>query len=120
MIGQREPVATVGFIDEYCQLYRSLFGDVRNFEGFKFLHAGRLSEIPGKSLAAIAKQVGLKDGQRLQHFLQNAVWDVEQIRAIRMRVIQQTIGQRAMFYAWMRLGSQEGTSHRLCCQAVHR
>ena len=29
------PIATVGFIDEYCLLYRSMFEDVRLYECFK-------------------------------------------------------------------------------------
>lgn len=94
MIEQREPVATVGFIDAYCQAYRGLFGDVRNFEVFKFLHVGMLSELPRKTLPAIAKLVGLKDGQRLDHFLRDGVWEVEQLRTARLRLLQHTIGQR--------------------------
>lgn len=94
MIEQREPVTTVGFIDEYCQAYRGLFGDIRNFEVFKFLHVGMLSELQSKTLPAIAKLVGLKDGQSLHHFLRDGVWKVEQIRIARLRLIQHTIGQR--------------------------
>ena len=59
----RAVTPTVGFIDQYCHAYRSLFEDVRHFEAFKFLHLGMLSEIPRKSLPAIAKVAGLKDSQ---------------------------------------------------------
>lgn len=59
MIEQREPVATVGFIDDYCQAYRPWFADVRNFESFKFLHLEMLSEVPHKSLPAISRLVPL-------------------------------------------------------------
>lgn len=94
MIEQREPVATVGFIDEYCQVYRPWFADVRNFENFKFLHLGMLSEVPHKSLPAISRLVGLQDGQALHHFLQNGVWNLKQVRATRLWMIQQMIGER--------------------------
>jgi SRSO17 transposase len=57
----REAKKTVGFIDHYCWLYRSLFTDVRHFESFKYLHVGILSEIKRKSLPAIARAVGMKD-----------------------------------------------------------
>lgn len=53
-----------------------------------------LSELQSKTLPAIAKLVGLKDGQSLDHFLRDGVWKVEQIRVARLRLIQQTIGQR--------------------------
>jgi len=71
MVERREPVSTVAFIDEYCQTYWNLFPDVRNFEAFKFLHLGIISEIPRKSLPAIARIVGLADGQELHHFLRD-------------------------------------------------
>jgi len=67
MIQPRAAVSTVA-VDEYCQTYRNLFSDIRNFEAFKFLHLGMISEIPRKSLPTIARTVGLKDGQELHHF----------------------------------------------------
>ena len=35
-------VTTVSFIDDYCNHYQDLFGDVRNFEAFKFLVLGMI------------------------------------------------------------------------------
>ena len=70
----RPAVATVGFVDKYCNHYQDLFSDVRNFEAFKFLVLGMLSEIPRKSLPAIAESVGLSNPQSLDHFLQHASW----------------------------------------------
>jgi SRSO17 transposase len=85
----RQPIGTVGFIDEYCLLYRSTFEDVRLYECFKWLHVGMLSPLPRKTLPAIAKLNGLKDGESLHHFLGDAVWDVAQVRAIRLPLIRQ-------------------------------
>lgn len=90
----RQPVATVGFIDDYCLLYRLVFGDVRSYECFKYLHVGILSPLPRKTLPGIAKITGLKDGQSLHHFLRDGVWSVEQVRAIRLHLIQQQIASR--------------------------
>jgi SRSO17 transposase len=92
----RQPVATVGFMDEYCLLYRSVFDDVRSYECFKWLHVGILSPLPRKTLPEIAKLNGLKDGQGLHHFLRDGVWDVGQVRAIRLHLIQQQIGSRGI------------------------
>jgi SRSO17 transposase len=88
----RQSVATVGFIDDYCLLYRSVFTDIRLYECFKYLHVGILSPLPRKTLPEIAKLSGLKDGQSLHHFLRDGVWGVEQIRAIRLHLIRQQIG----------------------------
>jgi len=96
MIERRNPVATVGFVDEYCQRYRAIFSDIRLYECFKWLHVGILSPLPRKTLPEIAKIVGLKDGQSLHHFLRDAVWNVQQVRATRLHLIQQVIGVRPM------------------------
>lgn len=90
----RQPIATVGFVDEYCQLYRSVFEDVRLYECFKWLHMGIISPLPRKTLPEIAKLNGLKDGQSLHHFLRDSRWDVSLVRAIRLRLIRQQIGTR--------------------------
>jgi SRSO17 transposase len=90
----QQSVATVGFIDDYCLLYRSVFADIRLYECFKYLHAGILSPLPRKTLPEIAKLSGLKDGQSLHHFLRDGVWQVEQVRAIRLHLIRQQIGTR--------------------------
>ena len=77
MVEPRAAVTTVGFIDEYCQHYQKLFLDVRNFECFKELHLGMISEIKRKSLPAIARTVGLLDAYLLvslhaSHFKEEA------------------------------------------------
>ena len=94
MSDPRPPVATVGFIDDYCLLYRCVFRDVRLYECFKFLHVGMLSPLPRKSLPEIAKITGLDDGQGLHHFLRDSVWDVEEVRGIRLQLIREQIASR--------------------------
>jgi hypothetical protein len=63
MVEPRPPVKTVKFVDEYCLWYKKLFSDVRNFEAFKYLHIGCISELKRKSLPEIAKVVGLDNYQ---------------------------------------------------------
>lgn len=94
MVEPREPVSTVGFVDQYCQIYQNLFSDVRNFEALKFLHLGMISEIKRKSLPAIAREVGLKDGQSLHNFLRDSLWDVNAFREMRLWLIKIAIGDR--------------------------
>jgi SRSO17 transposase len=77
-------------------LYRSVFEDVRLYESFKWLHVGIVSELPRKTLPKIAKLNGLKDGQGLHYFLRDGVWDVEQVRSLRLHLLQQQIGQRGI------------------------
>lgn len=94
MVEPRKPVLTVAFVDEYCFTYRNLFSDVRNFEAFKFLHIGMISEITRKSLPAIARTVGREDGQELHHFLRDTPWEVKEFRQIRLWLIKVSIGDR--------------------------
>lgn len=54
MVEPREAIRTITFVDNYCAAYQNLFPEVRSFEVFKFLHLGMISEIPRKSLPAIA------------------------------------------------------------------
>jgi SRSO17 transposase len=68
--------------------------DVRAYECFKWLHVGIVSILPRKTLPAIAKLNGLKDGQSLHHFLRDGVWDVERMRSIRLHFIRTQIGHR--------------------------
>lgn len=97
MVEPRCAVATVNFVDDYCNHYQDLFADVRNFEAFKFLVLGMISELPrNKSLPTIAPSVGLSNAQSLHHFLQRAPWQVEQFRARRLELIKQLIGERAI------------------------
>jgi SRSO17 transposase len=96
MVEPRPPITTVSFIDDYCKHYQKLFSDVRNFEAFKFLHIGMISELPRKSLPAIARSVGLLNAQSLHHFLQRTPWQVEQLRARRLELIKQLVGRRSI------------------------
>jgi SRSO17 transposase len=86
----------VGFVDEYCEAYRDLFEDVRSFECFKYLHVGLISDLPRKSLPAIARQVGLSDSQRLHHFLTAARWQMSELQSRRLQLIQCLLGETPM------------------------
>lgn len=55
-----------------------------------------MSEIPRKSLPAIAQSVGLPNAQSLHHFLHRATWQVEHLRRWRLLLIKQLIGERSI------------------------
>jgi len=74
---------------------KSCFQTCGTHEAFKFLHIGMISELPRKSLPAIARSVGLTNAQSLHNFLQNAPWQVEDLRARRLGLIKQLIGARS-------------------------
>jgi len=94
MVLPREALSTVTLIDNYCGIYRDLFADVRSFEVFKFLHLGMSSEIPRKSLPAIARAVGLPNDQVLHHCLTESPWSVITMQKRRLNLIlQQLKGQ---------------------------
>lgn len=90
----RPATPTVAFVDDYCQNYRHLFSDVRNYEAFKLIHLGIISELPRKSLPKIASAVGLSDSQRLHHFLRDSPWLSAAIRETRLWLTLQLIGEQ--------------------------
>ena len=96
MVEPGPAVATVGEADDYCNYYQDLFTDVRNFEAFKLLTLGMISELPRKSLPAIARSVGVPNAQSLHHFLQDSPWQVERLRTRRLGLIKQLIGERSI------------------------
>jgi len=87
----RPATPTVAFIDQYCAQYRSLFRNVRHFEQFTALHLGLLAETRHKSLPRLGKAVHA-DPQALHHFLAKAEWSVTDLRAKRLELLRQAIG----------------------------
>ena len=81
---KRSPIPTVSIIDRYCDSYKDLFSDVRNYECFKYLHQGIISSIKRKSLPEIAKVVGINSPQSLHHFIANSPWSVEELKERRL------------------------------------
>ncbi|MGB7439566.1 MAG: IS701 family transposase [Coleofasciculaceae cyanobacterium] len=80
----RDARPTVGFIDNYCSHYKSIFPEVRSYECFKYLHLGMLSAIKRKSLPEIANVVGINSTQSLHHFIAQSPWSVEELRKLRL------------------------------------
>ncbi len=91
MAQPREAVPTVAFVDNYCAAYQHLFPEVRSFEFFKWLHLGLISDIPRKTLPAIAKAVGLNNHQSLLHFLTESPWKVTELRNQRLSLIREVL-----------------------------
>lgn len=96
MVEPRDAVKTVTFVDNYGAAYQHLFLDVRSFEVFKFLHLGMISEIPRKSLPAIAQAVGLRNDQMLHHFLTESPWNIKAVREQRLSLIKQQVQGQAI------------------------
>ena len=93
MVTPRPAQTTVKFIDEYCEVYRDLFPEVRTFEYFKYLHLGLISELKRKTLPAIAKVVGLEDAEGLDHFLTKSPWSVEVLKTRRLELILRILNE---------------------------
>ena len=89
----RAPAPTVAFVDEYCAQYRPLFTNVRHFEQFTQLHLGLLAETKRKSLPRLAK-TAQGEHQALHHFLANADWSVEALRAQRLDLLREAVGDQ--------------------------
>ena len=93
MTKPREPAPTVAFVDDYCAHYRTVFPNVRHFEQFSRLELGLLAETKRKSLPRLA-QTAKADAQALHHFLANAAWSVDEVRAIRLRLTREAVAGR--------------------------
>jgi SRSO17 transposase len=91
----RAPKSTVGFVDQYCAYYREVFPEVRSFEQFTALHVGLLTDIPRKTLPAIARTVGVDDAQSFHHFLTRSPWEVATFRQKRLDLIKAVLKGRA-------------------------
>ena len=91
MVKPRPAHKTIKFIDEYCEIYRDLFPEVRTFEYFKYLHLGLISDLKRKSLPAIAKLLGLENAEGLNHFLTKSPWSVEELKNRRLELILRII-----------------------------
>ncbi len=91
----RDAQPTVAVIDEYCSEYRDIFKEVRNYECFKYLHLGIISQIKRKSLPEIAKVTSINSAQSLHHFLANSDWSVSELKNRRLKKINRALnGQR--------------------------
>ncbi len=86
---------TPACVDAYCQRYVDLFPDGRSFAHFTQLHLGLVTDLPRKTLPAIAKAVEGVDAQALHHFLAYAPWSVEAIRERRLTYLRHTLRDRA-------------------------
>jgi SRSO17 transposase len=93
---RRDAHPTVGVIDEYCEEYRDIFKEVRNYECFKYLHLGIISTLKRKSLPEIAKVVSINSAQSLHHFIANSDWSVEKVRNKRLDKIKRALNGKAI------------------------
>ena len=87
MTQPRASQPTIGFIDQYCSQYQSIFPEVRSYEAFKQIIIGIITPSQRKSLSRIAKIVGLEQGQSLHHFITNSPWTYQELRAVRLKLI---------------------------------
>ncbi len=92
----RDAHSTVCVIDEYCDEYKDLFKEVRNYECFKYLHLGIISSIKRKSLPEIAKVVGINSAQSLHHFIANSPWSVNKLKEKRLAKINKALNGNAI------------------------
>jgi SRSO17 transposase len=87
MTQPRASQPTIGFIDQYCLQYQSIFPEVRSYEAFKRILIGIITPSQRKSLSRIAKIVGLEQGQSLHHFITSSPWTYQELRTVRLKLI---------------------------------
>jgi len=95
--------------------YRNLFSEVRSFEAFTHLQAGRISDIKRKTLPAIAEIMGLENAQGLPHFLTQLPWEAQAYIRQRLELILRIVKNRKIVIIIdLHRRSKEGKSYRLC------
>ncbi len=87
MVKPRVAQETVKFIDEYYEVYRDLFPEVRSYEYFKYIHLGLISEKKRKTFPVIAEVAGLENSQGIDYFIGKSEWSVEEVRKRRLKLI---------------------------------
>jgi SRSO17 transposase len=92
MTQARSPAPTVAFVDDYCSQYRELFDDMREYEQFTLVHVGLLAETKRQSLPRLAKTVQA-DAQAAHHFQSKARWSTAALRARRLQLLRQALGE---------------------------
>ncbi len=92
----RDAHPTIATIDEYCAEYEDLFKEVRNYECFKYLHLGIMSQIKRKSLTEIAKLVSINSAQSLHHFLANSDWSLDKLKQRRLNKLKKALDGNAI------------------------
>ena len=90
----REASHTVACIDEYCAHYRSVFHNVRHFEQFTQLELGMLAEPNASRYRGSPRRC--RASPALHHFLANADWSTEELRAIRLRLTREALAGRPL------------------------
>ncbi len=114
----RPATHTVALIDTACADYRSVFHNVRHVEQFTQLMLGLVAETKRKSLPRLAKTVQ-GEPQALRHFLARAEWSVEELRHIRLGLLQQALAGRPFTLCIDETGIARRGNDRLCGPSVH-
>src|SRR5258705_443480 len=94
MTKPRQSPPRVAFVDDYCAHYRAVFPNVRQFDQFTHLELGLVAETKRKSLPRLA-QATKADPQAFHHFLAQADWSVEAVRAVRLELTRQALRERS-------------------------
>ena len=96
MTAPRHAEPTLQFIEEHCEKFRDLFEEVRTFENFQALHLGLLSQLPRKSLPALAKFLGLPNPQRLHHVLVTPHLSTQELAQRRLDILKEALMGRPL------------------------
>lgn len=83
-------------IEQYCQQYRSLFTDPKDFRAFQALHVGLISDLERKSLLKIAKTFKLASYKSLLHLINGSSWQAQALRRQRLTLTLQLFRQQTV------------------------
>lgn len=96
MTAPRESRSTLQLVEEHCAHFRHLFAEVRTFEHFQELHIGLLSQLPRKSLPAIARLLNMPNAQGLHNLLVTQHLSTADLGATRQQLVRHILGERTV------------------------
>jgi SRSO17 transposase len=90
------PPLNAQFLNDYCDNYQSVFSSSRDFNAFRALHFGMVSELERKYISDIAKTIKLASYKSLLQLINGLAWDTVTLRRCRLALILKILNQRSI------------------------
>ncbi|GAB4367876.1 MAG: IS701 family transposase [Elainellaceae cyanobacterium] len=90
------PSLNAQFLNDYCDNYQSVFSSSRDFNAFRALHFGMVSELERKYISNIAKTIKLASYKSLLQLINGLAWDTVTLCQYRLALILKMLNQRSI------------------------
>lgn len=90
------PPLNTQFLNKYCDNYQSVFSSSRDFNAFRTLHFGMVSELERKYISDIAKTIKLASYKSLLQLINGSSWDTATLRQCRLAFILEILNKTSI------------------------